>query len=262
MNIINKTHFASLKYFCVFIGYPRSGHSIIGSIIDAHPNACISHEYHALANYTNFNTKEDFFYELLKTAEQQANSGRQSYGYEYLFEGLSQGTIEQLQVIGDKRGSGTTHYLINDLNSIDIFQQFVELPLKIIHVTRNPYDIITTKASYHQSKKVTITKEAIQTSIRVLEKEALLNQQLIDSKKHEILSFAHESLILNPIDTIQNLFNYLELPIDQKFIAKIVAKIFANSNKSRNSYAWNSAEIEQVKNQILSIPIFSEYNYD
>jgi hypothetical protein len=29
---------------CLFIGYPRSGHSLIGSLIDAHPHAALGHE--------------------------------------------------------------------------------------------------------------------------------------------------------------------------------------------------------------------------
>ena len=37
-----------LDSFCLFCGYRRSGHSAIGSVIDAHPDALISHELKAL----------------------------------------------------------------------------------------------------------------------------------------------------------------------------------------------------------------------
>ena len=32
----------------MFIGYPRSGHSLIGSLLDVHPNAIVAHELDAL----------------------------------------------------------------------------------------------------------------------------------------------------------------------------------------------------------------------
>ena len=37
-----------LRSFCLFIGYPRSGHSLLGSLLDAHPDIAIAHEVNAL----------------------------------------------------------------------------------------------------------------------------------------------------------------------------------------------------------------------
>jgi hypothetical protein len=34
----HRASFAHVESFCMFIGYPRSGHTLIGSILDAHPN--------------------------------------------------------------------------------------------------------------------------------------------------------------------------------------------------------------------------------
>ena len=36
--------FKDVKTFCMFIGYPRSGSTLIGSLLDAHPNIIIAHE--------------------------------------------------------------------------------------------------------------------------------------------------------------------------------------------------------------------------
>ena len=40
--------FEKLQAYCMFIGYPRSGHSLVGSLLDAHPNIIIAHELNAL----------------------------------------------------------------------------------------------------------------------------------------------------------------------------------------------------------------------
>ena len=34
-----------IKKFILFIGYPRSGHSIMGSLMDAHPHMVIAYEF-------------------------------------------------------------------------------------------------------------------------------------------------------------------------------------------------------------------------
>ncbi|MGH7966379.1 MAG: sulfotransferase, partial [Candidatus Binatia bacterium] len=40
--------FSQIETYCAFIGYPRSGHSIVGAMLDAHPQAVIAHEMGAL----------------------------------------------------------------------------------------------------------------------------------------------------------------------------------------------------------------------
>ena len=39
-----------VETFVLFIGYPRSSHSLIGAVLDAHPEIIIPHEYNVLAN--------------------------------------------------------------------------------------------------------------------------------------------------------------------------------------------------------------------
>jgi hypothetical protein len=40
--------FDDVGTYCMFIGCPRSGHTLIGAILDAHPNVVIAHELDAL----------------------------------------------------------------------------------------------------------------------------------------------------------------------------------------------------------------------
>ncbi len=37
-----------IESFCLFLGYPGSGHSVIGALLDAHPEVVISNEIHVL----------------------------------------------------------------------------------------------------------------------------------------------------------------------------------------------------------------------
>lgn len=43
-----RTAFEDLDTYCMFVGYPKSGHSLIGSLLDAHPQMAITHELDVL----------------------------------------------------------------------------------------------------------------------------------------------------------------------------------------------------------------------
>ena len=43
-----------VETFVLFIGYPRSSHSLVGAILDAHPEIIIPHEYNLLPAWNRF----------------------------------------------------------------------------------------------------------------------------------------------------------------------------------------------------------------
>ena len=68
----------------MFIGYPRSSHSLVGSILDAHPEIIISNEYHIIQRWNIYqdhalrNTdmkKYLLFYNLHSLSTWQASFG-------------------------------------------------------------------------------------------------------------------------------------------------------------------------------------------
>lgn len=50
---LTKLHelYNDIETFVMFIGYPRSSHSLVGSILDAHPEIIISNEYHIIQRW-------------------------------------------------------------------------------------------------------------------------------------------------------------------------------------------------------------------
>ena len=74
-----------------------------------------------------------------------------------------------LQVIGDKKGTSTCALLrkADDFQVLEEMQGVLQIPLKFIHVIRNPFDNIATKllrefnsrklANYEGFKKVSLT---------------------------------------------------------------------------------------------------------
>ena len=50
-DVLSPQVIAGVKKFVFFIGYGRSGHSIIGSIMDAHPHVVIAHEFFLFSKF-------------------------------------------------------------------------------------------------------------------------------------------------------------------------------------------------------------------
>src|SRR5262245_20008172 len=68
----------NVRGFCLFAGYGRSGHSAIASVIDAHPQAAVSHELDAVARYLAGVSGDDLFSEIVWLTREQARAGRTS----------------------------------------------------------------------------------------------------------------------------------------------------------------------------------------
>ena len=66
----------------MFIGYARSGHTLIGSLLDAHPNMVISNEYNILFNWekytTEYRNKTYLFEQLYTNSYLEAREGDRS----------------------------------------------------------------------------------------------------------------------------------------------------------------------------------------
>ena len=91
-----------------------------------------------------------------------------------------------LQVIGDKKGGGTTMELTEKPHMFSILKELNEtvgIPLKFIHVIRNPFAVISTWVLRLYDVRLTVndgkTKVPIQcTHCKLSKKEALCNREV------------------------------------------------------------------------------------
>ncbi|MGH9154291.1 MAG: hypothetical protein ACRD1K_00175, partial [Acidimicrobiales bacterium] len=106
----NRASFRNVHAFVMFVGYPRSGHTILASLLNAHPNIVIGHRLRALryveAGYRNHQVNG-----MVLTADRRfARMGRVgSKRYDYSVPNQWQGRFTDLQVIGD--GNVTNSFL-------------------------------------------------------------------------------------------------------------------------------------------------------
>lgn len=257
--ILTKVHswkrYNNLQSYCIFIGYPRSGHSLIGSIIDAHENATIAHELDVLQFINqplSFN-KYQLFELISKNANEFAKKGRYWSNYSYHVPNSSQGRSDKLLLIGDKKGGITTKHLIHNPQLLDDLQKTIELPLKIIHVIRNPFDNIATISIR--------TGISIEEATKQYQESAITNQEVIDSNLH-VLNVYHEDIISNPKQVINEIFTYFGLPTHQALVKNIADIIYSSPHQSRREINWNTKQKKTINDMIDKISFLERYTFN
>jgi hypothetical protein len=73
--------YANLERFCMFLGYPRSGHSMIGALLDAHPEMAVAHELNVLRLLKENRSRGYVLGQILANSRDRADRGRKRSGY-------------------------------------------------------------------------------------------------------------------------------------------------------------------------------------
>ena len=287
---LSNSDIEQVKTFIFFLGHARSGHSIVGSILDAHPHVILAHEAKLfqtlnedLSNKkTHYENKSVIFNTLWNNSFRSSNSGLRTEegkalrkGYSLSIDGLYQGTyIAPVQVIGDKNGGKTTAlFMSKPSNWEQVFfklKSIVNIPIKVIHVIRNPYDNIATSAIYRsKGLKITTVKQSnksteidYSTMKRYIDKyfnffEAI---QQVKSKYHlNVLEVHGKDLIENPKATILSMCSFLEIQCSDNYIEICSNKLFKSESKTRYKLYWTKKSISTVQDHIMHFNSLKRY---
>ncbi len=112
----------------------------------AHPESLIAHELDAVGYVEHHFGRDQLYALLLERDEVFASMGRKWMGYDYVVPHQFQGRWSKLRVIGDKRGHVSTSRLARHPETLDRLRHLVGVPIRVVHVTRNPYDNVATMA--------------------------------------------------------------------------------------------------------------------
>lgn len=251
--------FADVAAYCMFIGYPRSGHSIIGALLDAHPHAVIAHEMGAL-QYVHAKFDRQQLYHLLdQKARLDANNGRRSGSYSYRVPGQWQGRAQQIRVIGDNQAEGATLRLRARPWLWDRVQSTTQTPVHLVHVTRNPFDNITTIAQHAANEGIPDLEAAAEHYFSLCETVLRLKEH-VDSET--IIDVSHEEFVADPSASLRTLCRFLGLePLDD-YLDACAKIVYDTPHKSRYEGPWNKRLRQMVQRRMGEIPYLRHYEFE
>ena len=273
-----------VQCFVLFIGYAHSGHSIIGSMMDAHPNMVIAHEYSVMNRWwkerERCRDKKTLFNELCgksrSTIAPHGTYNNQEKGYTLAIPNLWQGCrYTDLKVIGDKRGGLFTRVVISRFEKIrrvfDEVRETVGVPIKLIHVVRNPFDIIATtfvrpstvaQHRWDNNDTANITTKTIPTKVIYdMKKSAEAIMAIEKEWGADMLNIHHADFVHDPKSVLQRICEFVDVDCPKKYLETCYNKTFKTVSKSRHLIEWPSDVVEEGEAMMREIPFFQRYSF-
>jgi sulfotransferase family protein len=251
---VHRNQFSQIQAFCIFIGYQRSGHSLVGALLDAHPEAVIAHELGALSLFSAGITKRALYSRIVENEHVFSRDGaRPRPGYELSVPGAWQGCFTRLSVIGDKAGGESTRALAADSDLVPRLERSLGVPVRVIHVVRNPYDNIASILRKPNNRRLhRITQRHFET-LRV---NARLRQRLGD----RVIDVRHEKLIAAPEDELTRLCRFLGLKPIPSYLESCARVVFDAPRQSRREVSWPPKLSAKVERRIARYDFLAGYS--
>ena len=251
----DKGLFRTVESTCLFIGCPKTGHSLIGSLLDAHPRIIIAHEMGVLKYLLAGFGKNQIYSLLLENSKSSKEMGRKVAEYQYVVPNQGQGSFEQLQVIGDKHGEGLTLRL---QARPWLFERLTRImgQVKFIHVTRNPYDSITS-LTLPISRNLNL-EAAIDYYFGLCDTIIYYTQKI---PKDHLFELRHEDFLSNPSLYLKKLCSYLGVDSPDDYLKDCASIVFTSPHKTRLKRDWSLERIDAVKKRSEKYPFLRGYSY-
>ncbi|HEX3980226.1 MAG TPA: sulfotransferase [Acidimicrobiales bacterium] len=246
--------FGDVERFCLFIGYSRSGHTLVATLLNAHPEVVVAHELDAVRYVRHGFGRTQLFSLLLMRDQQFGSNGRTWSGYHYEVPDQYQGQFDRLRVIGDKRARSTVLQIAQRPQLLDRFRRVVKAPLRVIHVTRNPFDNIATES---RRQKMSPTQgiewyEQICKAVDVV-RPLLDPEELVDVRYENFAGHARSGLAA--------LCGFLGVDADPSYLEACAAIVWPNTKPTRDAVAWTAAERGAVERLIERYDALSSYTF-
>lgn len=278
----------NVEKFVMFAGYPRSGHSIIGTMLDSHPNMIIANEFPLIASLLSPEsrskvTKQGLFNALYLNSladmvyGKRGVGGLEKKGYILAMNGSFQGRFSgKLTIIGNKKGGAVGKLYHDDpVKVVAVFNWLkteVGVPIRVIHVVRNPYDMVATHTLYlsgegghkyaaSEDKKLNnpfLIKQVIkQFSFRAMAVTSMTNVLDLD-----VLLIRHEDLVNDPKKTMTEICEFLDIHCTADYLESCKAKTYPSISRTRDLIEWTQHLQDLVDLQIKQFHFFKGYTFN
>lgn len=250
----DRRRFAAVESYCMFIGYPRSGHSLVGSLLDAHPAAVIAHELDVLRLVHAGFRRSQILSLILRNS--QSHGPRRQHVYDYTVPNQWQGRFRRIRVIGDKKGGRSTRRLAESPALLARLQRRVGVPTRFVHVLRNPFDNVATM--FKRASEGTSLASTVDTYSLLCHTVATVKSQVATSA---MLDVRHEDLLGDPSGQLRALCGFVGLDATTDYVADCASILYANANQTRHQVDWTSDLVDQVGALIARYRFLAGYSF-
>ena len=248
-------HYAGVATYLMFVGHPRSGHTLVKALLNAHKHVVIGQEVNILRYLLPGFSRWMLFSMILASDQWFHGSGRVWGEYSYRVPNQWQGRYEQLRVIGDKKAGNSTNQLTKKPGLVSRLQQRIDVPIKLFFVVRNPYDNIATISRKHHASVPECIAQYFTRSRTV--------RALRDTYPDiPMLTLFLERIVEDPQASLRQMLDFLDLDADAQYLADCAGIVFSSPNLSRHSIEWTRAQVDEVRERMGEFDHLDGYTFE
>ena len=271
----------TIESVVLFIGTPRAGASMFGALLDAHPHMCVANEYNVLGCFIDATrqtpSRDDVLADMLWSSRCQSRKGRAGYNgaggeYKYEVSGQFQGRYKApLKIVGAAKAGVTLLILNSHFNVLKRVQDTLSVPIKFVHVVRNPFDLFSTlHKSVKRRGETRITTHIDCDFLKLLEDNSralswhkdcgCLVQQIKGTLGGDsVLTVYQEDIVREPELYLNQTADFLSLARDDAWAADCARIVWDNPHKSRDHIPWKAEAVEEVCKLIAECSHLNDY---
>lgn len=276
----------NVERFLLTIGYNRSGSSLIGQLLNAHPEVVVAHELYILQKlralrFVPTPSRRGRAARLILERDREAEretAYRQS-GYSYALNGLSQGKYSRLRVIGDKGSSNAVNELAargtEELERLRLRRD--RMPARFLLTLRNPYDVVAARTlnalrdsadsdipplrdyAPADSERPPVREEDVRWLLALSEN---ISRVLPALPKEDVLTARYEEFVAAPKETLRRICAFLGVSEDENYLDACAAFTLPTQHRTRLKARWTDCQADRIAAAIAEYPWLSGYGFD
>ena len=275
----------ALEGLLLIAGYSRSGSTLIGALLNAHPDAVVANEGGALLHVRLPGSTKGILVRRILREERRVRRRTNFYrrifgnGSSYRVETGWQGRYARLRLVGDKRTGRNINWLHEDPALLDFLRRRLDCPLRVLFSYRNPYDMV---AAWHLRAPVGVGgagdpgvplknlrfAEADRPDLAPRFLDGLrthsrrVSEVLARLEDGEVLPIRHERFVARPKETLRDVLEFVGLDASDAYLDACAALVEASPHRTRFKVRWTPAQIAEVEDVVRTCPWFDGYTFD
>lgn len=251
--------FREVQTFCLFIGHNKSGTSMLGALLDAHPEVILADEVGALNYLLAGFRREQVFHLLLRGSRRERLKGRVTARrltpYSYAVPGQWQGNYNRLRVIGDGKAGTTTQLLASQPDALSRTQAAMNgMNLRFIQTIRNPFDPISVMMVRGQRS----FENSIAHYFSACDNLVRLREQI---GPQNLLSVRYEEFVRHPELSLMRLAAFIGVETSPEYLSACAGILRPEPDVQRHMVSWQPDWIQLVEANIKKYDFLQGYDF-
>lgn len=245
----------TIRYFGLFIGYPRSGHTLVAALLDAHDHMTFANGLDAAQYLVHGFSAREVAVLMIWNSLRFTRHGRRSNGYDYTVPAGWHGGWNELQVVGDKSGDLLSDHLRRNPDLLSIVMAKLAARARFVHVVRNPYDCI---ASISSRGGIGL-RAAADVFFELCDANAAARRQI---PAGAIIDLRLEDLIAQPRATLNALCAFFDQECSESYFQGCARLIFQSARRSSLSVKWEPELAQDIARRLRAFHWFDGYRFE